>query len=91
MKGASRCQGVRRIFSRRGNWRHQDSLLDLLPGRPDVGVVHLRRKLQADRRLGQVVVERAHHDKHERLGVAAEGILKQVCELEIEVVKENIS
>jgi hypothetical protein len=50
-------------------------------GCPDVSVVHLRGKLQARQRLFYMSLKRADHDKHERLGVASEGVLEKVGQL----------
>lgn len=55
--------------------------LGLLLRRPDVRVVHLGRELEAGDCFLQVRLERADHDEHERLGVAAEGVLQEVCQL----------
>jgi hypothetical protein len=48
----------------------------------DVGIVHLRGKLQARQGLRKVCLEWADHDEHERLGVTAEGKLEEVSQLE---------
>jgi hypothetical protein len=46
--------------------------LDLLLGRADMRVVHLGGELETCYGLLQVGLQWADHDKHERLGVAAE-------------------
>lgn len=55
--------------------------LSLLLRRPDMRIVHLCRELQAGNRFLQMRLERADHDEHEGLGVAAEGVLEEVSQL----------
>lgn len=49
--------------------------------RPNVSVVHLRGELQARQCLFNMSLKRADHDKHERLGVASEGVLEKIGQL----------
>jgi hypothetical protein len=45
-------------------------------------IMHLSRELETGNRLLQMGLQRADHDEHERLGVAAKGVLKEVSELQ---------
>jgi len=48
-------------------------------------VVHLCRKLETRNGFLQMGLQRADHDEHEGFGVAAEGVLEEVCQLRIVV------
>ena len=49
--------------------------------RANVRVVHLGRELETGQRLGEVSLQRADHDKHQGLGIAAERELEEVGKL----------
>ena len=61
--------------------RQQLRGLGLLLRGADVGVVHLGCELETGDGFLQVGLQRADHDEHERFGVAAEGVLQEVCQL----------
>lgn len=44
-------------------------------------IMHLCRKLETGNRLLQVRLERANHDEHESLGVAAQRVLEEIGKL----------
>jgi hypothetical protein len=49
----------------------------------NVRVMYLCRKLQTRHRLLQVSLQRRDHDEHERLAVAPERVLEEVCQLDL--------
>lgn len=55
--------------------------LGLLLCSTNVRVVHLGRKLETRDCLLQMCLQWADHDKHECLGVAAEGVLEEISQL----------
>jgi len=61
----------------------------LLLRRANMRVVHLCRELETRDGLLEMGLQRADHDEHERLGVAAEGVLEEVCQLLMLAVKST--
>jgi len=53
----------------------------------DMCVVHLGRELETRNGLLEMSLQRADHDEHEGFGVAAEGVLEEVCQLLMLAVK----
>lgn len=60
-------------------------LFDLLDGSANVALVHLGGKPEGIEGLPEASVQWGDVDKHERLGVAAEGALEQVGQLGVAV------
>lgn len=56
--------------------------LGLLLRCPDVRVMHLGRELETRDGLLEMSLQRAYHDEHECLGVAAEGVLEEIGQLD---------
>jgi hypothetical protein len=52
--------------------------LNLLLRGANMRIMHLRRKLETRNRFLEMRLQRADHDEHERLGVAAERVLEEV-------------
>jgi hypothetical protein len=54
--------------------------------RTNMRVMNLGRKFETRDRFLEMRLQRGHHDEHESFGVSTEGVLEEVCQLQIILV-----